>query len=538
MIKLESNTLKNYYGENPSNYDVKFIHYSLDVVDGEYEEIYNDLKNIKEEIRNAFLIYFSHVKDFNKILYNSKIIMDKFKKDMYLRIRNQDEYNKYNKSDAKVLLVIGLNDLKDLEIENEDIVLQINNVSELSIKELDDLLNKYSIKKISVGQIAYITNEYKELLETLSKMYRVKNNDQLELEKNNKLTNDLYTVDEYKKIYNAIKNIADKSIGKDNTQKFIDAFHELAKELNYANDDKDTKITNHNLIGPILNKKCVCEGYSKLLQQVCSMLNIESIVVSNNASKEKGGHVWNKVKIDDKWYNADMTSQSIAIHNNEKIDYCLISDNQMKYKSSSPFDIPCDEPYKKRLAIEERVENDSAYIKYIFIFLAVVLAIVVAKKVIDVIKNTNEEPINNETIVENKTIENKTQEPERVITVKGYPFESNYYDFTYEHEEHEILLDDDTQLLVYSGVLVDNTKIYVMGNVKLKDGLNGILDTKITFYDKRHNELGSCSEVTNLSSEIVSFSCQKAEEGLSNNKQFEDVEFYKIEINSFNYLEQ
>ena len=45
MIKLESNTLKNYYGEKPNDYDVKFIHYSLDVEDGEYEEIYNDLKN-------------------------------------------------------------------------------------------------------------------------------------------------------------------------------------------------------------------------------------------------------------------------------------------------------------------------------------------------------------------------------------------------------------------------------------------------------------------------------------------------------------
>ena len=86
MVRLESSTLKNYYGENPNDYDLKFIHYWLNEEDNEYEEIYNHIKSIKGDIRNAFLIYFSHVSDFNKILYSSKIIMEKFQNDMYLRI--------------------------------------------------------------------------------------------------------------------------------------------------------------------------------------------------------------------------------------------------------------------------------------------------------------------------------------------------------------------------------------------------------------------------------------------------------------------
>ncbi len=537
MIKLESNTLKNYYGEKPNDYDVKFVHYSLDVEDGEYEEIYNDLKNIKEEVRNSFLIYFSHVKDFNKILYNSKIIMDKFKKDMYLRIRNQDEYNKYKKANTKVLLVIGINDLKDLEIDNDDIILQINSIKELSIKDLEHLLEKYSIKKISLGQIAYITNEYPELLETLSKMYRVKNNDQLELEKNNKLTNDLYTIDEYKQIFNSINEIIDKSTGKDNIEKFINIFNELAKEINYAEDDKETKIINHNLIGPIVNKKCVCEGYSKLLHQICSMLNIESIVVSGGGSKENGGHIWNKVKIDDKWYNADLTSQSYAIHNNENKDYCLVEDNYMKYKSTSPFDVVCDEPYKKRQAIEKKVENDSKYIKILFIFLAVILAMIVIKKI--VLINSVEETIENETIEEKPQIENKTEpEEEKPVNVDNYPFSSGYYNFTYERQEHIINLDTDSQLILHSGVLIDNTKVYINGNVRLNDESNASINTTISMYDENHNEIGTCEQTTELSSEIVSFSCQKSEEELKNGKQFEDVKYYKIEIASFDKNEQ
>ena len=537
MIRLESNTLKNYYGESPKEYDLKFIHYSLDVEDNEYEEIYNDLKNIKEEIRNSFLIYFSHVKDFNKILYNSKIIMDKFGRDMYLRIRNQDEYDKYKKSKSSILLLIGLKELKEINIEKDDIVLQINNISELSIKELDELLNKYNIRKISVGQIAYITNEHSYLLEELSKMYRVKNNDQLELEKNNKLTNDLYTVEEYKNIYNAINNIVNKSIGNDNTEKFIDLFYRLANEIYYAEDDtKETKIVNHTLIGPIVNKKCACEGYSKLLSQICSLLGIESIIVSGGGSKEEGGHVWNKVKINDKWYNADLTSQSYSIHNKENKNYCLVDDSQMKYKSTSPFDQVCDESYiknKKDNVKPTNSNNSNSILKYILLIVIVIASVIIIKKVIDAIIQSNEEIIEDEPINETLPAKNETvKEPEKTIYIYNYPFETNYYDFTYEYEEHVMYLDNNTRLVLYSGVLIDNTKIFVTGNIKSEK--NGTININTYFYDKNHKEIGNCEQEVELSSEIVQYSCQKAEEELKDGKQFEEVEYYKIEIKSFN----
>lgn len=532
MVRLESSTLKNYYGENPNDYDLKFIHYSLDVEDNEYEEIYNDLKSIKGDIRNAFLIYFSHVSDFNKILYSSKIIMEKFQNDMYLRIHNQDEYDRYKKANTKITLVVSKNDLKDVNIDSDSIVLQIANINELPINELDELLKKYDIKKISVGQMAYLTNKYSEVIENLSKIYRVKNNDQLEIEKNNKLTNDLYTIDEYKNIYNAINNIINKAVGKNNTQKFIDIFNRLANEISYADDDKETKIINHNLIGPIINKKCVCEGYSKLLQQICSMLNIESIIVSSDGSKDNGGHVWNKVKIKDKWYNADLTSQSHSIHNNEKKNYCLVADNQMKYKSESPFDQKCNEQYIKNKKAKKESNKDNNIIKYITIIIVLIIAAIIIKKVVDVIIQTNEEEV-----VENETnitepIKNETiEETEEDINIESYPFVSNYYDFSYDYEEHIINLDNDTRMVLYSGVLVDNTKVYVTGNIKSQERGNVKINTY--YYDKNHSEIGNCEQTVELSSEIVQYSCQKSEEELKNGKQFEDVEFYKIQIVSF-----
>ena len=86
-------------------------------------------------------------------------------------------------------------------------------------------------------------------------------------------------------------------------------------------------------------------------------------------------------------------------------------------------------------------------------------------------------------------------------------------------------------MVLYSGVLVDNTKVYVTGNIKSQERGNVKINTY--YYDKNHSEIGNCEQTVELSSEIVQYSCQKSEEELKNGKQFEDVEFYKIQIVSF-----
>lgn len=50
----------------------------------------------------------------------------------------------------------------------------------------------------------------------------------------------------------------------------------------------------------------VCEGYSKAFQYILKRLGIESVLISG---KYDGvGHMWNAVKIEDKWYNVDLTA--------------------------------------------------------------------------------------------------------------------------------------------------------------------------------------------------------------------------------------
>ena len=349
MIKLKSQILKSYYGEIPHEYDLKFIHYTTDIGNNMYEEyklLEDDLKNIKREVKDSFLIYFSNIFNLKNIIENTKIIT-KYKDDVYIRIRNQKEYNEYCKLEKNVYIIIELKDLKKITCYNNKIVLQIDKISELSISLLNELLKEYNIVKILVGQIAYITNEYKYLIDELQNMYKLDKVNQFELEKNNKITNDIYSICEYKSIYNRINKKINKYKNYNKVIALQKIFNEFATNIFYDYEGlQKTKIESQNLIGPLFNKKCVCEGYAKLLYQICSLLQIDSIIVLNAESKENGGHVWNQICINDIWYNADMTSASWAIHNEKNNNYFLVSDNLLNYKCSSPFKHICEESYK------------------------------------------------------------------------------------------------------------------------------------------------------------------------------------------------
>ncbi len=58
----------------------------------------------------------------------------------------------------------------------------------------------------------------------------------------------------------------------------------------------------------VLNKS-VCAGYADAFQLLLSMAGIDCLYVSGEADngEERAGHAWNKVKINDEWYNVDVT---------------------------------------------------------------------------------------------------------------------------------------------------------------------------------------------------------------------------------------
>ena len=199
MVLIKSKTFQDYYGINPDEYYIKFIHHNIDVSGEskeEYLKISEDFNYLYNLDKDAFLIYFSDVENYIKIssnidienLYNGKV---------YLRIRNMDEYKmflRYNHF-ANTKLIVDISDIEQLNIKDFDLTIQIDKVSELKEDRLNELVKNYKIKEILLGQIPYLSKEDMYLYEIMSKMYGIESSRKLELEKLNKITNDIYTKD-------------------------------------------------------------------------------------------------------------------------------------------------------------------------------------------------------------------------------------------------------------------------------------------------------------------------------------------------------
>lgn len=185
-------------------------------------------------------------------------------------------------------------------------------------------------------------------------MFNISSSDYLNIEKNVLISNDFYTVSEYKSIIDkCLFLVKDIDIDDKDINRFIKVYKYVIENINYDNDVViKSKIENQTLVGGLFNNKCVCEGYCKILQQLLSLVNIESVVVGAGGAKESGGHLWNQVKIDDIWYNVDATYDSYLTHNNKEIMKYLVSDSEVHktaYKIAKKCDISYDWDNYKRL---------------------------------------------------------------------------------------------------------------------------------------------------------------------------------------------
>lgn len=65
----------------------------------------------------------------------------------------------------------------------------------------------------------------------------------------------------------------------------------------------------HNIIGALLKRKCVCEGFAKAFKFLCDKIDLECWVVSGKGSSSigVGPHAWNIVKINGYYHHVDVT---------------------------------------------------------------------------------------------------------------------------------------------------------------------------------------------------------------------------------------
>lgn len=298
-------------------------------VDGSMEHLFN-LQKKDVKISNEFRKYMADESNELSVFKYCKIIkfievepaveisdletITKYTKleNLIISIKSKEDYNVINKmledKDIKIKLKIDIDVLNEIKKE-----LDSNEKIARKIIELDDI-SKFSVEdaKELVDYEVYIRHTEECIMQS----------------------KDVYSLEKYIEIVQKIDKYLDEiNLEKSKTNIFLDIYQKLANNIIYENDELTGEPAErkeaHNIEGGVLEGKCVCEGYAKILQQVLKKAKINSKYITGNTdSKRDSEHAWNQVEIDGKWYNCDLTWDTPRIRENRPVDYCLQSDEE------------------------------------------------------------------------------------------------------------------------------------------------------------------------------------------------------------------
>ena len=165
-------------------------------------------------------------------------------------------------------------------------IIEIRYVSQLPLEKLQDILDK----GINVEGIS-ITSEIDHVVR--------------------------YSVDDYKKIYRKLEELIDGiNPSWSRAKKFVMIYKRMTENIEYDHIAADPKSINiieqryskrektncRSLKNGLLYSKCVCQGYSEIMRNACSLLGIIAVEVVDER------HSWNQILIDyGKWIEIDAT---------------------------------------------------------------------------------------------------------------------------------------------------------------------------------------------------------------------------------------
>ncbi len=112
----------------------------------------------------------------------------------------------------------------------------------------------------------------------------------------------LYTKEEMVKIIKDMENI-EKNIDPswNDLEKAMYVYKTLVESLTYKKeDDKNREYTRNLLV--LLNNSGVCAGFSLVFKEIMDRINVKCLYQS-----KKGGHAWNLIFINNKYYPVDLT---------------------------------------------------------------------------------------------------------------------------------------------------------------------------------------------------------------------------------------
>jgi hypothetical protein len=105
------------------------------------------------------------------------------------------------------------------------------------------------------------------------------------------------------------------------------------------------------------NKLSVCDGYSKTFALLCNMEGINCVrIVGTAGVSAQGGHAWNKVAVDGKWYVVDLTWTELEGNSDGSVHY-RIKYGTVDYSNGEPVR----DYYADAYLINDREESCHAY---------------------------------------------------------------------------------------------------------------------------------------------------------------------------------
>lgn len=114
----------------------------------------------------------------------------------------------------------------------------------------------------------------------------------------------------------------------------------------------ETAANCRDIYGVFVDKKAICGGYSKAFSYLCSKAGIETATVTGDADGQP--HMWNKVRIDGKWYNIDVTYavSSASEGSYVRYDYFCVPDKMLEESRTV---------YEQSYKYPEAVSDDCGY---------------------------------------------------------------------------------------------------------------------------------------------------------------------------------
>lgn len=214
----------------------------------------------------------------------------------------------------------------------QDINLKINTVSDLTKQELENFKRECDSRGLNLAGVKIFDDRCMD-----------RNNPEVHNFDQKETPTDPYEIDEYYKIREELDEIIkDIHSGMTDAEKFAVVYKRLADKIVYDHQVAEDSFSKEHAIykaklfcksrnlsegliekegfdietnspNPTLAYRTVCAGYSDILKNALDLVGIESVIDSGNVHHNltqntySGGHAWNKVNIDGKWYYADLT---------------------------------------------------------------------------------------------------------------------------------------------------------------------------------------------------------------------------------------